>query len=164
MKWIIIFVLCSFCLLFAYFYSSKYKKRLKFWQSLVTLCEKLDVDINFSREKLKNLIQCFDIGYKTQLCGLDKNYVSYLEGENELSSDVLFKGITFLKEGEKQDLFMFFKNLGRTDCENQTKEIKNFKLKFEEDKKHADEENKKYGSVIFKLGIVGALFVIVIFI
>ena len=59
---------------------------------------------------------------------------------------------------------MFFKNLGRSDVDSQSKEIKNFQTRFETLSVTANNENKKYGSLSVKLGIVAGLVIIVILI
>ena len=53
-----------------------------------------------------------------------------------------------------QTIFMFFSSLGRYDAENQIKEIEEFKLKFNEMRSQAQGENKKYGGLYIKLGLM----------
>ena len=63
-----------------------------------------------------------------------------------------------LKNDEKDLVFMFFKALGRRDVENQTKELQGFVSRFSEVKTKCDAEQKKYGALSIKLGVVAGLF------
>lgn len=128
------------------------------------LCQKFDVEINFSKERLKNIFENLDAKQKDKLYGLVENFLSYIEQENPLEKDTLFKGITFLKEEEKDVVFMFFKSLGRSDLASQSKEAKNFLTRFETLASSSNNDNKKFGSLSIKLGIIAGLFIIVIFI
>ncbi len=162
MNWIIIAILSSVCILIGYIYSLKYRRRYNFFRALVMLCQKLDVEINFSRERLKNLFSNFDDKTKRSLQGLDKNFLDYLENNVPLEEDKLFKGMNFLKQNEKDTIFLFFKSLGRSDLDNQSKELKNYEKRFEELSTLATTENKKYGTLSIKLGIVAGLMVVVL--
>ena len=105
-----------------------------------------------------------DTKIKTKLLGLEQNYIAFLEQENALEKGSLFKGIDILKDDEKDTIFMFFKSLGRSDLESQSKEIQNFQLRFENTSQSTQKENKKYGSLAIKLGFIAGLFLIVLFI
>ncbi len=164
MKIFLLFLLFSICVLVGYMFSLKYKKRQKFFSSLIMFAEKLDVEINYSRDRLKKLIEEFDANSKKHLLGVDDNYINYLQGDDELTGEKLFKNVSILKPSEKDLIYLFFKNLGRSDVENQTKEIKNYVKRFEQQSQVCDTENKKYGSLCTKLGIIVGLFVIVILI
>lgn len=145
-------------------FSKKYKVRSSFFSSLVQLCQKFDIEINYSRERLKNLFINLDEKIKKNLGGLDKNFLAFLDKQNDLEKDTLFQNIKFLKESEKDSIFPFFKMLGRSDVDSQSKEIKNYQSRFESLSAAAGQENKKYGGLCIKLGIVCGLFLIVLFI
>lgn len=164
MKYVLLGIMFGVCVFVGYLFSLKYKKRQKFFSTLIMLAEKLDVEINYSRDRLKKLITEFDESHKKNLLSVEQNFIDYLDGKCELTSENLFKNVNILKASEKDFLFIFFKNLGRSDVENQTKEIKNYIKRFEEMSKTSDIENKKYGSLSLKLGIVAGLFLIVILI
>lgn len=164
MKFLILFLIAGACVFVGYIFSRKYKRRSNFFQALVMLCQKFDVEINFSKERLKNIFENLDAKQKDKLYGLVENFLSYIEQENPLEKDTLFKGITFLKEEEKDVVFMFFKSLGRSDLASQSKEAKNFLTRFETLASSSNNDNKKFGSLSIKLGIIAGLFIIVIFI
>lgn len=162
MKYTFLIILVLSCILIGYIFSRKYRVRKDFFLSLVYLCQKFDIEINYSRERLKNIFDSLEEKHKSKLCGIDKNFISFINKEIKLDKDSLFKGINFLKENEKDIITMFFKTLGRSDVESQIKEIKNYQIKFDEMSNLAINENKKYGMLSLKLGIITGLLLIVI--
>ena len=164
MKYFLLALMVGLCIYIGYMFSRKYKTRANFFQALVMLCQKFDVEINYSRERLKNIFSSLDEKQKHKLHGIDNNYISYMNKETPLERDFLFKNIKFLKEEEKDVIFMFFKNLGRSDVDSQSKEIKNFQTRFEALSSSANTDNKKYGSLSIKLGIIAGLVIVVLFI
>ena len=89
MKWIVIVLLFTISVFLGYMFSSKYKKRMSFFSSLILLAQKLDVEINFSRERLKKLIENFDTKSKQNLLEVDKNFLTYLDNGGELKQEKL---------------------------------------------------------------------------
>ena len=163
-KYILLIILFCISVFVGYFFSLKYKRRQKFFSSLIIIAEKLDVEINYSRERLKKLILEFDSTQKKNLCGVDNNFIDYLDGNWELTKENLFKNISILKASEKDLIFLFFKNLGRSDVENQSLEIKGYIRRFESLSSACETENKKYGPLCMKFGIIVGLFLVVILI
>ncbi len=164
MKWILMVILFAGCLLVGYLYSNKYKKRVDFFNSLIYFAQKLDVEINFSRERLKKLVENFDEKAKSNLQGIDISFLKYLNEGGDLTAESLFKNKGLIKKEEKEVVTMFFKNLGRSDVENQTKEIKNSIERFEKLQNDALMEYKKFGKLGIKLGIIAGLALVIILI
>lgn len=164
MKWILMIVLFCVCVGVGFLTSTKYKRKLAFFTSLIMLAQKLDVEINFSRERLKKLIENFDQKAKGSLFGIDKNFLDYLENGRDLTSEKLFGKNNLIKIEDKEVVTMFFRSLGRSDVENQTKEIKNAISRFEILQQNASAENKKYGSLGTKLGIIAGLAIAILLI
>ena len=164
MKLLILGLFACFTTYIGYSFSKKYRQRSQFFQAMVMLCQKFDVEINYSRERVKNIFLSLDEKHKKKLFNIDKNYISFLEQESELNKENLFSGLSFLKEDEKDILFVFFKGLGRSDLDSQSKEVKNFQSRFDSLAQNTSAENKKYGSLSIKLGLIAGLFLIVLFI
>lgn len=164
MKYILLAVFSIVSIYLGYVFSKKYRMRESFFLALVMLCQKFDVEINYSRQRLKNIFSSLDDKQQKSLHGIDKNFLAFIDKETPLEKEFLFKGFNFLKEDEKDVIFMFFKNLGRSDVDSQSKEVKNFQNRFESMSTNAINENKKYGKLSIKLGIVAALFIFVLFI
>ena len=164
MKYIFLILLALATTFIGYMFSRKYRLRANFFQALLFLCQKFDIEINFSRERLKNIFLSLDEKNKSSLKGIDKNFIAFIDGDSPLDKESLFKGITFLKDDEKDMIFTFFKSLGRSDVDSQSKEVKNFQARFESVAEKVNSDNKKYGSLSIKLGIVAGLLLVVIFI
>lgn len=164
MKWILMGILFACCVVVGYIFSSKYKKRMSFFSTLILLAQKLDVEINFSRERLKKLIESFDEKSRGALLGIDKAFIDYLENGGELTSERLFGKNNLIKSEDREIVTIFFRSLGRSDVENQSKEIKNSISRFEKLLNDASSENKKYGKLGTKLGIITGLAIIIILI
>ena len=161
MKYAFICLAFCVCTFVGYSFSKKYTKRKKFFSSLIFLADKLSLEINFSRERLKVLIENFDETNKKNLLGLDEKFVQYLDKKIELDGDI-FQKINILKPEEKDLILLFLKALGRSDVENQMKEIEGYISRFAEVKAVCDTEQKKYGSLSLKLGIDSGLFLAII--
>ncbi|MBR1890261.1 MAG: stage III sporulation protein AB [Clostridia bacterium] len=164
MKYVLIAVVFSICVFVGFVFSAKYTKRKKFFSSIIALADKLSLEINFSRERLKVLIENFDENSKRDLLGIDKKFVDFLDRKVDLSTSELFGKNDVIKNDEKELTLLFFKTLGRSDVENQTKEIQSFVKRFSEIKQTCDAEQKKYGSLSLKLGVVAGLLFAVIMI
>lgn len=164
MKIIFILFLVCICVFTGLFFSKKYRQRQQFFNAMILLCHKFNVEINFSKEKIKNIFLSFDEKLQSQLFGIDKNYINYLSQQTTLEKEALFKNINFLKEDEKDLLFMFFKSLGKSDLDGQSKEIQTYSSRFENIHVAAQQENKKYGSLSIKLAIIASIFVLILFI
>ena len=164
MKYIFLILLALMATFIGYMFSRKYRIRANFFQALLFLCQKFDIEINFSRERLKNIFLSLDEKNKSSLKGIDKNFIAFIDGDSPLDKESLFKGITFLKYDEKDMIFTFFKSLGRSDVDSQSKEVKNFQARFESVAEKVKKKKKKYGSLSIKLGIVAGLLLVVIFI
>lgn len=164
MKYLLLAIFVGAAIYVGFIFSKKYRTRENFFLALVMLCQKFDVEINYSRQRLKNIFSSLDDKQKKSLHGIDKNFLSFIDKESPLEKEYLFNRINFLKEDEKDVIFMFFKNLGRSDVDSQSKEIKNFQARFESISTKAIQENKKYGSLSIKLGIIAGLFIVVLFI
>lgn len=162
MKYALIVVVFCACVMVGYIISNRFSKRKKFFASLIAFADKISVEINFSRERLKILIENFDISNKNNLLGIDKKFLEYLDKKSELTTEEIFQKSDILKPEEKDLVLLFLKTLGRSDVENQTKEINGFISRFNEIKAVCDTEHKKYGALSMKLGVIAGLFCAII--
>lgn len=164
MRILLIIIFSFICLAFGAKFYFKYKRRKNFFDALIFLCHKFDVEINFSREKVVNIISSLEEKVKLNLYGLDKNFITTIENKENLEKDKLLKNLNFLSEEEGNSIFLFFKSLGRSDMENQLKEINNFENKFSQFCTASSKDFQKYGKLSIKLAIVACLMVVVLFI
>lgn len=163
MKFLLLIILISVCLLVGGKFYFKYKKRFLFFEALVYLCQKFDVEIAFSRQRVQSIVSSLDEKLKNNLCGLDENFLNCISSENLIEKEKLFSNINFLTDDEQNTIFLFFKSLGRSDMENQLKEIKNFENKFSAFQTQSNNDYKKYGKLSLKLSVIASLMIIVIF-
>lgn len=162
MKYVLIMLVFSACVAVGYTISNRFSKRKKFFTSLISLAEKLSIEINFSRERLCVLIENFDAGNKKNLLKIDEKFLNFLDKKCELTNEEIFEKNDLLKPEEKDCVLLFLKTLGRSDVENQTKEIKSFISRFNDLKIECDSAYKKYGSLSLKLGLIAGLFCAVV--
>ncbi len=164
MKWFLIVVLGLMCVIGGMFFSNKYKKRKDFFNALILLSQKLDVEINYSRERLVILIESLDEKIRKSLIKIDVNFLNALKKGTEITAEILFEKQKLIKQNEQEMIVMFFKSLGRSNVENQSKEIKNFISRFENFHTLACNDETKFGKLGFKLGIISAIAILIILI
>lgn len=141
-----------------------YRRRKRFFADLILFCEKLCVDISFSKETLKTIVSSNLTNFSKDFKSVLERYLDFLSlKSSEVTPNLLFKGSTLLSKEEQENIALFFKSLGRLDVSCQVADINNFKNKFLNFQSNADEENKKFGSLSLKLMLLfGALVVIIL--
>lgn len=163
---IILLSLIVFCFGYiGYGFSRYYVRRVKFFANCIWLCEKLEVEINFSKKKLSEIIES-----QVKNCSRDMQkclsiYTDYLKDISNSFEDKINYEMTNLLMEEELNLFvLFLKSLGRLDVLNQLKEINNFKSKFNLYEKEAEKNNKTFGKLFIKLGIILGLLMVILLI
>ncbi len=142
-----------------------YIKRKKIFEDIILLCEKLCVEISFSKNTLSSIISSNVNLFSKDFKNIISTYLNYLKNNNEvLTKDFLFKKNTLLNDDEKELILNFFYNLGRLDASNQISQINDYKNKFIELKQKTNEENSKFGSLSLKLLILMGLLIGIILI
>lgn len=145
--------------------ASFYRRRKRFFDDLILFCEKLCVDISFSKENLSSIISSNKASFSKDFKAVLGGYLNFLSlKESEVSSNLLFKKQSIISSEEQESITLFFKSLGRLDASNQIMEIGNFKEKFLALKKKADEENKKFGSLSLKLILLFGVLIVILLI
>ena len=126
---------------------------------------RLIVEINFSKNNLKEIITTSFGNFGGEFKQILHAFLNYLSSDAKLlkQEDILGK-CAFMSAEESQTIFMFFKSLGRYDAENQIKELEDFKLKFDEMRMQSDSENKKYGGLYVKLGLMFGIMIAILLI
>lgn len=145
--------------------SKYYRKRKVFFEDLIFMSERLSVDISFSKDNLYTILSNSIDSYSKDFKKCIEGYLQFLKDNKEdLTDNLLFKNLTLLKKEEKESILFFFKSLGRLDASNQVSEINNFKNKFIYFSEEAINENKKFGTLSFKLSILFALLLLILLI
>lgn len=165
MKIILVVALIIICGIIGIGISGVYKQRKKFFDSFLTFLLNIKTDIGFSANKLTEIISiekenCNNKDFKTLL----SNYYDILNNGEKVTVELLFNNVKIINEQEKDALFMFFKQLGKTDIYSQIDIIKNkietTKIVCEKLKKDCE----KYCPLYTKLGILAGLFLALIII
>lgn len=165
MKFILVGIILIGTAYIGYGLSHYYRKRKRFFEDIILFCDKLSVDISFSKEFLSSIISNNLQSFSNEFSQVLKVYLDYLKNnETSLNSENLFKKTSLIKNDEKETITLFLKSLGKLDASNQVAEINNFKTKFSSFKDFAEEENKKFGSLSLKLMILLGLLVVIILI
>lgn len=114
----------------------------------------LELDVSFSKDKLKNLIlkNSENLNSK-ELVEFCKKYFELLDKKQKLDFE-LVNEIKILKKEEKDLIFLFFNSIGKLDAYSQSKEIKMYQNKVNEYYLQASDECKKYAGLYIKLGII----------
>ena len=152
MKFVMIIVLVSLCWYVGFGFSKYYGNRSEFFKEFVFFLNKVSLNINFSKDKLKTILTDYKTSSK-ELSLILKNFLGCLEQKN-LSEKQLFNGCKLLKQEEKSTLLSFFQSLGHFDLVGQTKHLENFAKDFELRQKQAEEEKNKYAPLFTKLGLI----------
>ncbi|MGI5841706.1 MAG: stage III sporulation protein AB [Christensenellales bacterium] len=152
MKLVMILVLVVACTYVGRGFSNHYVLRHSFFNELLMFFNKLNLDINFSREKLKPIIASYTSQSK-ELSIILKNFLEAIE-EKKVDENKLFSGTRLLTQDEKNTLLAFFSSLGRFDLLGQTNQINNFVKQFETTIKQTSADKEKYGTLFTKLGLI----------
>ena len=159
LKIISILMIMFICGYVGFSLSKYYINRKKFFVELSLFINSLNLEINFTQEKLKNIIEKNMTNINSQdLKVLINNYVKLLNEKQSVENDALFANLTILKKNEKEYLLTFFKGLGRFDCENQSKEFEKYSSVISNSISETTKDSAKYSSLYIKLGIIFGLF------
>ena len=79
MRYILLSILVFLSVFIGYLFSKKYRNRKNFFQALVLLCNKFDIEINYSRERVKNIFDLAGNHDLTRIWALDSNDFNYLK-------------------------------------------------------------------------------------
>ncbi|MBE7074443.1 MAG: hypothetical protein E7376_00460 [Clostridiales bacterium] len=163
MKLILILVLVALCGCVGFKISSNYKQRQKFFQALNFFLQSFKTEINFTSNRLLKIIEHAKNTIKSkELNTLLDNYSVLIQNGHDFDNVNLFSGINFLKQQEKETIFIFFKELGKTDVYNQTDSISNMQNICSEFLLQTKKDCDKYCSLYTKLGVLFGLFIALI--
>lgn len=136
------------------------KKRAESLNYIITSLEMLESEINFSMNKLKqSFIRVDKCGiFKVAAENLDEKGIktAWENAVKECSTELS------LKEADTEILMTLGKNIGRTDTDNQIKNIKYIKSMIAEQEKQAQSEYRRFGKMYRNGGVLVGLMLVVI--
>lgn len=130
-----------------------YSKKEKFFSELNLFCNMLSNNIKFNKNKIKTVIFDNLDNYSNDLKDCLKNYI-----ENKK----LY--VDFLNKYQNTKVSEFFNGLGNFDSNSEISYIENYKLLFQEFGNKCKEDNKRYGSMCSKIGVIVGLVLVILFI
>lgn len=133
--------------------SINYSKRERFFNELISFCNVLFNNIKFNKSKLKVVIKENLDNYKTELKDYLQNYLENKEVK-----------VSLLTEYENSKVNEFFVSIGKLDSFGELNNIENYKIIFNEFYEDCKFNNKKYGNLYSKLGVIFALILVILFI
>lgn len=165
MKIALIIVLVCLCSAIGFGFSNGYKQRKNFFDAYVLFLQSLKTDINFSADKLNEIVKrAIQATSCKDFSNLLANYSNSLTARTELSKDALFKDVKLLTSQEKEQIFRFFSGLGKTDVFNQVEIISNELERGKSAFQKVKSDCEKYCPLFAKLGILTGLFLALIII
>ena len=155
MKIILIAILFSSVSFLGFQISKVYSNKERFYLELNNFVNYLISEISF---------------LKTDLVKISENYNCtnsvFSEFLNNLKNKLLFeteyKNIDLLNENENLIIKNFVDNLGKNDSATECDKLKNYLENFKQKLSETREQNKKYGSMIKKLGALGGILLCII--
>lgn len=142
-------IFCFVCVLGVIFYR-KTLKRLNFYKDFCCFCQSLETQISFFQNKIYDIIKLQS--FKSDFQNILNNF---------LKKETNFGEIKFLSEQEKQEVFLFFNKLGRTNAQNEQKEIQKFEQNLNKKIEEIKNVELKKSKLKLNLFIMFALFVFI---
>lgn len=150
------------CGYFGFRFSATLKMRAKTLADIVTSLEMLESEIFFSRNKLKKAFLHVD------RCGIFSDAANEMEenGIKRAWKHAVEKNQTrlCLTNSDAEILYTFGKNIGKTDTDDQIKNIKYIKTMIKEQEKQASGEYSRFGKLYRSGGVLVGLMIVIILI
>lgn len=149
------------CGYFGFYISTNLKTRMTSLSEIVSSLEMLESEINFSINRLKKAFERIDknglfksASEKIDEIGIKKAWENAIENNS---------GRLCITDSDKDILLMLGKNLGKTDTDDQIKNIKYIKTMIASQAKQATEEYNRLGKLYRSGGVlVGVMAVIIL--
>ena len=136
----------------------RYSARVKFFKSATDFCRMLQDELSMRKTPMPEICAKFLDGRKGQF----EDYLSEWCEKAKTHEDVDKDKCRLLKNDETKDLTTFLCNLGKTDLKDQLSHVSHYEKCFEKKTDECEEQNKKTGSMYFKLCVLLGLAVILI--
>ena len=165
-KIILLCILCSLIIFIAYKISVYYKQRQMFFENLCEFCNYMQTEIGFLKTDISESINKFNNCFSKDFSKVLQLYLTTLRNSQNFYDDFTdsLSKLNLLKTNEKEKIYSFFNNLGKSSQQEQIAQIENFKNDFISELSCTKDDNKKYGAVSLKLGMLLSLAIFIIFI
>ena len=165
-KILLLCILCSLIIFIAYKISAYYKQRQMLFENLCEFCNYMQTEIGFLKTDITASIDKFNNCSSKDFSKVLKLYLTTLKQSQNFYDDFMesLSKLNILKTNEKEKICSFFDSLGKSSQQEQIAQIENFKNDFMTELSNTKDDNKKYGAVSLKLGMLLSLAVFIIFI
>lgn len=155
MKLALLLILFSSVSLLGFQISKIYSNKENFYSELNNFITFLIGEISFLKTDLVKITEEYKSSHQI--------FNKFLENlKNILLFESEFKNIDILNEIENIELKNFVTNLGKNDSATECDKLKNFLESFKTKLDETREQNKKYGTMIKKLGVLGGFLLCII--
>ena len=159
---LLFFVFAAFCYT-GYYLWKGYHTRKKFFADLLAFCEHLLIEISFSKNTVRNIINTYGSGYGRHFRDVLMNYQKLLDEKSDIKREkieTIFSNkrsfiVPFkLKPNEMSEIAEFFYELGRHGSAQEREKIENKKITFDTFFNSAVAAMKRDASIYLKLFIL----------
>jgi|AntRauTorcE11897_2_1112592.scaffolds.fasta_scaffold00001_111 stage III sporulation protein AB len=158
---VIVLIGCSYL---GYGLGNHYVKRHRFIADLIAFANHLKVEIAFSKESLKSIINSHINEFSSDFKSVLKTYLKLLKSNDYITIQDLDENINtiYVEGSEKVQMLQFFNNLGKSDCHHQVETIEKFLVYFNSFLKEANVQKHKYTGMLKKLGFLTGVFIVIV--
>lgn len=165
-KILLLCILCFLIIFIAYKLGLYYKQRQAFFENLCEFCNYIKAEIGFLKTDVTTSIAKFNNSSSNDFSKILSLYLTMLKQSQNFYDDFMtgLNKFNLLKNNEKERICSFFDSLGKSGQQEQVAQIENFKNDFNVELNNTKDDNKKYGTLPLKLGILLSFAVFIVFI
>ena len=132
-----------------------YRKRKQFFESLLAFCQNLTVEINFSKNTVRLIIDTYIDGYCPHFATVLRGYSQLIDAKTDITRPqidaLMWNG---LKTPEKTAIADFFHELGRHSVDEECQKIETKRTQFAAFYENASNALKREASIYLKICIL----------
>ena len=137
----------------------RYKSRVTFFKSACEFTSALATELGMKKTPMPEIANKFLKGREGEFEKVVESWISIAKNATAFGFDDV--KTSFLKNDEKKELAEFFSSLGKTNLD-QLSHVAYYKNSFEQKRKTCEDEDKKLGSMYFKLCVLFGLAILLI--
>jgi len=155
-------ILCLFTLI-GILIQSHYKSRKRFFDDLISFCNHLSVEINFSKNTVAQIIDRYSDSYAKHFDEVIKNYANLQTANADITYDTIQSFMwRRLKKHESSVISDFFYELGRHGVSEETQKLENGLVRFDRFLVDSTSDMTRKASIYMKLSIILGIGVVVL--
>jgi stage III sporulation protein AB len=141
----------------------RFRERRNFYQSLLSFCNHLEMEIGFSKRTVSEIIGAYSDGYNKNLSKTLQEFRGMIDGRVDITRESLEAVMwSELKPEERGRLLDFLYELGRAGAREECEKIKNARSVFDDSYTRATEALRRDASIYFKICILVGIGMVVL--